>query len=151
MEGDPGNDGAIFAVRLATYDLAAKMLSDTSAGGILLSDWIDEASFAERPVSPLNECGHDFSSKTLLVHAFLDPRPSSGESEFASSNEAMPIHSALSNLRTTTENLFGSGACTLFSHRVTYSLHNGGSHGINLAMAGVMHLKPPVHLSFRTR
>ncbi len=41
----------------------------------------------------------------------------------------------------TKENLFGSGACTLFSHRVTYSLHDGGSHGMNLAMAGVMHPK----------
>ena len=41
----------------------------------------------------------------------------------------------------TKENLFGSGACTLFSHRVTYSLHDGGSHGMYLAMAGVMHPK----------
>jgi hypothetical protein len=39
----------------------------------------------------------------------------------------------------TKENVFGSGACTLFSHRVTYSLHDGGSHGMNLAMAGVVH------------
>src|SRR5262249_46193611 len=35
----------------------------------------------------------------------------------------------------------GSGACTLFSHRATYSFHVGGSHGMNLAMAGVMHAK----------
>ena len=41
----------------------------------------------------------------------------------------------------TKENLFGCGACSLFSHRVTYSLHDGGSHGMNLAMAGVMHPK----------
>jgi hypothetical protein len=41
----------------------------------------------------------------------------------------------------TKENLFGSGACALFSHRVTYSFHDGGSHGMNLAMAGVMHPK----------
>jgi hypothetical protein len=41
----------------------------------------------------------------------------------------------------TKENVFGSGACTLFSHRVTYSLHDGGSHGMNLVMAGVMHPK----------
>lgn len=34
----------------------------------------------------------------------------------------------------TKENLFGSGACTLFSHRVTYSLHDGGSHGMNLVI-----------------
>ncbi len=39
----------------------------------------------------------------------------------------------------TKENLFASGACTLFSHRDKYSLHDGGSHGMNLAMAGVMH------------
>jgi hypothetical protein len=26
-------------------------------------------------------------------------------------------------------------------HRVTYSLHDGGSHGMNLAMAGMMHPK----------
>ena len=32
-------------------------------------------------------------------------------------------------------------ACTLFSHRATYSLHDGGSHDMNLAMAGVMHPK----------
>jgi len=41
----------------------------------------------------------------------------------------------------TKENLVGSGACTLFSHRATYSLHDGGSHGKNLATAGVMHPK----------
>jgi hypothetical protein len=41
----------------------------------------------------------------------------------------------------TKENVFGSGACTLFSHRVTYSLHEGGSQGMNLEMAGVMHPK----------
>src|SRR5207249_6273384 len=71
----------------------------------------------------------------------LSQRPSSGETESASSNEAMPRHSLLSSRRMTKENLFGSGASTLFSHRVTYSLHDGGSHGINLAMAGVMHPK----------
>src|SRR5215472_3226179 len=68
-------------------------------------------------------------------------RPTSGESESASSNEAMPRQSLLSSRRMTKEKLFGSGACTLFSHRVTYSLHDGGSHGMNLAMAGVMHPK----------
>ena len=41
----------------------------------------------------------------------------------------------------TKENLFGSGVCTLFSHRAKYSLHDGGSHGMNLAMAGVIHPK----------
>jgi len=40
----------------------------------------------------------------------------------------------------TKENLLVSGG-TLLSHRVTYSLHDGGSHGMNLAMAGVMHPK----------
>jgi hypothetical protein len=45
----------------------------------------------------------------------------------------------------TKEKLFGSGARALFSHRVTYSLHVGGSHGMYRAMAGVMHPKPPVH------
>jgi hypothetical protein len=53
----------------------------------------------------------------------------------------MPRHSLLSSRRMTKENSFGSGACTLFSHRVTYSLHVGGSHRMNLAMAGVMHRK----------
>src|SRR6185312_4343748 len=71
----------------------------------------------------------------------LSQRPSSGETESASSNEAMPRHSLLSSRRTTKENLLGSSACTLFSHRVTYSLHDGGPHGMNLAMAGVMHPK----------
>src|ERR1700733_4521042 len=71
----------------------------------------------------------------------LSQRPRSGETASASSKEAMPRHSLLSSRRMTKENLFGSGACTLFSHRVTYSLHDGGSHGMNLAMAGVMHPK----------
>src|SRR5580700_11684523 len=71
----------------------------------------------------------------------LSQRPSSGETESASSNEAMPRHALVSSRRMTKEKLFGSGACTLFSHRVTYSLHDGGSHGMNLAMAGVMHPK----------
>src|SRR6201997_1187320 len=71
----------------------------------------------------------------------LSQRPSSGETESASSNEAMPRHSRLSSRRMTQEKLSGSGACTLFSHRVTYSLHDGGSQGMNLEMAGVMHPK----------
>src|SRR5437870_13872659 len=71
----------------------------------------------------------------------LSQRPSSGETESASSNDAMPRHSLLSSRRMTKENLWGSGACTLLSHRVIYSLHDGGSHGMNLAMAGVMHPK----------
>src|SRR5271170_5947973 len=71
----------------------------------------------------------------------LSQRPTSGETESASSNEAMPRHSLLSSRRMTKEKLFGSGARTLFSHRARYSLHDGGSHGMNLAMAGVMHAK----------
>jgi hypothetical protein len=68
----------------------------------------------------------------------LIPRPAAQLFQLV---EAMPRHSLLSSRRVTKENLFGSGTCTLFSHRVTYSLHDGGSHGINLAMAGVMHPK----------
>src|SRR5580698_10933133 len=79
--------------------------------------------------------------KPCLCALSLSQRPSSGQTESASSNEAMPRHSSLSSLRATKENLFGSGACTLFSHRVTYSLHDGGSQVMNLAMAGVMHPK----------
>src|ERR1700722_414274 len=92
-------------------------------------------------------CPHLTSAATIsppkpcLCSISLIQRPSSGETESASSNDAMPMHSALSSRRMTKENLFGSGACTLFSHRVTYSLHDGGSHGINLAMAGVMQPK----------
>src|SRR5215471_17863386 len=71
----------------------------------------------------------------------LSQRPSSGETESASSNEAMPRHSLLSSRRMTKENLFGSGACSLFSHRAKYSLHDGGSQGMNLAIAAVMHPK----------
>src|SRR5579863_1122787 len=71
----------------------------------------------------------------------LSHSPSSGEAESASSNEAMPRHSRLSSRRMTKENLSGSGACTLFSHRVTYSLHDGGSQGMNREMAGVMYPK----------
>src|ERR1700737_1398443 len=61
-------------------------------------------------------------------------RPSSGETESASSNEAMPRHSLFSSHRMTKENLFGSGACSLFSHRVAYSLHDGASHAMNRAL-----------------
>src|SRR5215475_11919055 len=71
----------------------------------------------------------------------LSQRPTSGETESAPSNEAMPKHSLLLSRRMTKEKLSGSGVCTLFSHRATYSLHDGGSHGMNLAMAGEMHSK----------
>jgi hypothetical protein len=55
--------------------------------------------------------------------------------------EAMPRHSSLSRLRTTKENFVGSGDSTLLSHLATYSLNDGGSQGMNLVTAGVMHLK----------
>src|ERR1700732_2267579 len=93
---------------------------------------------------PRDACPHLTSAATIsppkpcLCSLSLIQRPSSGESESASSNEAMPMHSALSSRRMTKENLFGSGACTLFSHRVTYSVHDGGSHGIQFVMAGGM-------------
>src|SRR5579871_1755769 len=96
---------------------------------------------------PRAACPHSTSAATTSrpkpcpCALSLSQRPSSGETESASSNEARPRHSLLSSRRITKENLFGSGACTLFSHRVTYSLHDGGSHGMNLAMAGVMHAK----------
>lgn len=41
----------------------------------------------------------------------------------------------------TKENVFGSGVCALFSHLARYSAHEGGSHCMNLEMAGVMHAK----------
>src|SRR5262249_114310 len=66
---------------------------------------------------------------------------SSGETESAPSNDAMPRHSPVSSRRMTKEKLPASGDCTLFSQRVRYSLHDGGSQGMNLAMAGVMHAK----------
>src|SRR5215471_8525090 len=96
---------------------------------------------------PRVACPHSTSAATTsrpkpcLWALSLSQRPSSGETESTSSNEAMPRHSLLSRRRMTKENLFGSGACTRFSHRVTYSFHDGGSHGMNLAMAGVMHPK----------
>src|SRR5436190_12034467 len=96
---------------------------------------------------PRVACPHSTSAATTsrpkpcLCVLSSSQRPSSGETESASSNDAMPRHSLLSSRRMTKENLLGSGACTLLSHRVTYSLHDGGSHGMNLAMAGVMHPK----------
>src|SRR6201981_1701346 len=98
---------------------------------------------------PRVACPHSTSAATTslpkpcLCALSLSQRPSSGETESASSNEAMSRHSLLSSRRTTKENLFGSGICTLFSHRVTYSLHDGGSHDMNLATPGVMHPKNP--------
>src|SRR5689334_15462935 len=71
----------------------------------------------------------------------LSQRPSSGETESASSNEAMPRHSLLSRRRMTKENLFGSGVCTLFSPCAKVSLHGGRSHWIKLVIAGLNHSK----------
>src|SRR5215831_6971030 len=96
---------------------------------------------------PRVACPHSTSATTTsrpkpcLCALSLSQRPSSGETESGPSNEAMPRHSRLSSCRMTKESWFGSGACTLFSHRARYSLHDGGSHGMNLVMAGVMHLK----------
>src|SRR5277367_2230290 len=96
---------------------------------------------------PRAACPHSTSAATTSrpkpcpCALSLSQSPISGETESASSNEAMPRHSRLSSRRMTKENWVGSGARALFSHRVTYSLHDGGSHGMNLAMAGVMHPK----------
>lgn len=49
--GNPVNDGAVFWVRVVTYDLAVKVLSDTPAGDVLYGHRIDETSFAEGCVS----------------------------------------------------------------------------------------------------
>src|SRR5215831_3561423 len=96
---------------------------------------------------PRVACPHSTSEATISppkpcpCALSLSQRPSSGETESASSNEAMPRHSLLSRRRMTKENLLASGVCTRFSQRITYSLHDGGSHGMNLATAGVMQLK----------
>src|SRR5579871_5604822 len=96
---------------------------------------------------PRVECPHSTSAATTSrpkpcpCALSLSQRPSSGETESASSNEARPRHSLLSSRRITKENLFGSGACTLFSHRVTYSLHDGGYHAMKLPLAAVIHPK----------
>ena len=74
VEGNPVNDGVIFGILALAYDLAVKILSDTPAGGVLYGYRIDETSFTERCVSPLNKCGHDFPAKTLPVRAFLEPK-----------------------------------------------------------------------------
>src|SRR6266404_2467449 len=68
-------------------------------------------------------------------------RPSSGDSVSHSSSAAMPRHSLLSHRLMTKENVFGSGACSRSSHRAMYSLQDGGSHRMNLAIEGVMHAK----------
>jgi len=78
VEGNPVNDGFVFWIRAVPYDLAVKILSDTPAGGVLYGYGIDETSFAESCVSPLNKSGHDFSAKTLPVRAFLEPKAEFG-------------------------------------------------------------------------
>jgi hypothetical protein len=85
-EGNPVNNGVVFWVRAVAYDLAAEILSDTPAGGVLYGDRMDEASFAENCVSPFNKGGHDFPAKTLPMRTLLEPSPSSGETESAFSN-----------------------------------------------------------------
>src|SRR5260370_8830219 len=93
---------------------------------------------------PRVACPHSTSAATTsrpkpcLCALSLSQRPSSGETESASSNETLPRHSLLSSRRMTKENLVGSGPFTLFSHRVTYSLPDGGSRGMHLAMPGVL-------------
>ena len=47
----------------------------------------------------------------------------------------------LSRRLMTKENVFDSGARSRCSHRAMYSLQDGGSHRMNLVIAGVMHAK----------
>lgn len=78
-----------------SYDLAVKILGDTSAGGVLHSYWIDETFFAERRVSPFNKCSHDFLAKTLPVRSFLEPKANLGRNRIRifqrSHAEAFPV------------------------------------------------------------
>ena len=75
---NPVNNGVVFWIRAVAYDLAVKVLSDTPAGGVLYRHRIDETSFAQSCVSPLDKCGHDFPAKTLPVRAFLKPKAELG-------------------------------------------------------------------------
>lgn len=77
-EWNPVNDGIVFWIRAVTYDLPMKILSDTPASGVLHGYRIGKASFTERCVPPLNECGHEFPSKTLPVCSFLKPKAELG-------------------------------------------------------------------------
>jgi len=52
--------------------------SDRLAGGVLYGYRIDETSFAESCVSPVNKCGHDLPAKTLPVGASLEPKAKFG-------------------------------------------------------------------------
>ena len=73
-EGNPVNDGVVFRIRAVANNLAVKILSDTPAGDVLYGDRIEEATFAESCISPLNQCGHDFPAKALAMRAFLEPK-----------------------------------------------------------------------------
>ena len=92
-------------------------------------------------MSPLNQCGHDFPAKTLSVRAFLEPKAEFGRNRIRIFQRGHAKAFPVVEPPGAKENLFGSGACTLFSHRVMYSLHDGGSQGMNLATAGVMQPK----------
>src|SRR5436309_15367969 len=74
LKRNPVNDGIVFWIRAVAYDLAVKFFSNTPAGRVLYGHRIDETSFAESCVSPLNKCSHDFAAKTLSVCAFLEPK-----------------------------------------------------------------------------
>jgi hypothetical protein len=74
VEGNPVNDGVVFWIGAVGYDLAVKSFGDTPAGGVLYGHGIEETSFAESCVSPLNKCSHDFPAKTFSVRAFLEPK-----------------------------------------------------------------------------
>jgi hypothetical protein len=83
VEGNPVDDGVVFRIRAVAYDLAVKILSDTPAGDVLYGHRIDETSFAESCVSPLNKCGHDFPAETLSVRALLEPKAEFGKRDYA--------------------------------------------------------------------
>lgn len=95
VEGNPVNDGFVFWIRAVAYDLAVKILSDTSAGGVLYGHRIDETPCAESCVSPLDKCGHDFPAKTLPVGAFLEPKAEFGRNRIRAFQrghaEALPV------------------------------------------------------------
>jgi hypothetical protein len=97
---DPVDDGIIFWIRAVTYDLAAEILSDTPAGGVLHGYRVDETPFAERCVSPLNKRGHDFPSETLPVRVFLEPKAKLGRNRIRifqrSHAKAFPVCQRLS-------------------------------------------------------
>src|SRR5580692_11598488 len=111
---NPVIDGFIFWIRAGAYDLTAKILSDTPAGDVLHGYRVDELPLPRNAYPHSTIAATTSRPKPCLCALSLSQRPSSGQTESASSNEAMPRHSSLSSLRATKENLFGSGACTLF-------------------------------------